>query len=146
MDYDDFIKLFWEDVEGFQSDEIDCLTNDNLNRKRNFNFSGIYILCDGDEVVYVGSAYARSIHDRLLQYTHDPNTDSGNTLVKDIMDIKEMSKHEAIEYIKTLKVYAFENKSLEYRMIEELHKHEGMIFNNAGTHKKEEGKSDEKQQ
>lgn len=146
MNYDEFIKDFSNDLKGVKFESIDNLTNDNLNRQENFGFPGIYILCDGDEVVYVGSAYARNIHDRLLQYTHDPKTDSGNTLVKDIMDIKEMSEHEAIEYIKTLKVYAFENISLEYKMIAKLQEKGGMILNNAGTHKKEEGKSDEKQQ
>ena len=134
MKYEDFINFFSNDVKDSKTDSIDALTNENLSRKRNFEFQGIYILCDGDEVVYVGSAYARTIHERLLQYTHDPENDTGNTLVKDIMDFYIKTKEEAIDFIKTLKVYAFEDRSLEYRMIQTLNENGSMIANKAGSH------------
>ncbi len=47
-----------------------------------FDFNGVYIIYDKDEVVYVGSAYARKIKKRLKQYISP--TDTGNTLGKTV--------------------------------------------------------------
>ena len=55
-------------------------TFDDLNK---FDFCGVYILSDeNDAVVYVGSAYERTVQKRLHQYLRPNN--SGNTLGKTI--------------------------------------------------------------
>lgn len=52
--------------------------------KDKFKYRGVYILVDNDEVVYIGSAYARNVRDRLLQYQQNKN--SGNsTLYSDLI-------------------------------------------------------------
>lgn len=91
-----------------------------------FDFNGVYILCDRNEkIVYVGSAYARTIKTRLQQYLRE--NDSGNTLGKTIAKGLAGSKKydaaaqekmdEAISIIKELKIYAIKHKDLEYRII-----------------------------
>ena len=91
-----------------------------------FNFCGVYILSDeNDTVVYIGSAYARTIKKRLQQYLR-PN-DSGNTLGKTIAkqlagtrkygeEAKE-KVNSAIEIIRSLKIHAIEHKDLEYHLV-----------------------------
>ncbi len=95
------------------------------NQKDSFGFSGVYILCDNDEVVYVGSAYARNIRCRLLQYLNE--NDSGNTLGKTIAKCLSNSQTydkaaesklpDAIQKIKSLKIYAIKHEDLEYFLI-----------------------------
>lgn len=91
-----------------------------------FNFSGVYVLCDkSGKVMYIGSAYARTIQIRLKQYLSA--TDSGNTLGKTIAkklanspkydDNARLKIHEAIKIIKKLKIYAVEHSDLEYKLI-----------------------------
>lgn len=110
------------------------LIKDNLSHKKNFKFHGVYILTDtekDEEVIYVGSAYVRTVHERLLQYTSDKDT--GNTLIKDLIDLEFVSSpNEAVEKIKKLKVYAFKDESLEYKMIGAA---ETLLANKAGIKK-----------
>ena len=98
-------------------DESVLLQKENLAWKKNFNYQGIYILCnDQDEVIYIGSAYVQTVHKRLLQYTS--SKDKGNSLLKDIIDMKLANDiPTAMEYIEKLKIYAFKNDSLEYKLI-----------------------------
>lgn len=91
-----------------------------------FNFKGVYVICDKDDVVYIGSAYARTIKERLEQYTSV--FDTGNTLGKAVA--KRLSKSrkydqaakarlkEAINTILTFTIYAFKHDDLEYELIE----------------------------
>ena len=98
-------------------DESVLLQRENLAWKKNFNYQGIYILCNQqEEVVYIGSAYVQTVHERLLQYTS--SKDTGNSLVKDIIDMGYAGDiPTAMEYIKNLRIYAFPNDSLEYKLI-----------------------------
>lgn len=108
----------------------------NFDSLSEFNFNGDYIICDSSEVVYVGSAYARTIEQRLKQYIS--NSDTGNTLGKTVAkslsgsqayDEQAKSKMgDAIEKIKTFTIYAIHNDDLEYKLI-------GLtnpIYNNCG--------------
>lgn len=91
-----------------------------------FNFKGVYVICDKDEVVYIGSAYARTIEKRLNQYISE--TDTGNTLGKTVAkQLSNSQKYdqaaknklkEAINKIFAFTIYAFEHKDLEYHLIE----------------------------
>lgn len=97
-----------------------------FNNLKNLNFSGVYILCCGDDVVYVGSAYARTIETRLKQYLS--TTDTGNSLMRAIykMDNKDNSfsnasdddKKAIVDKIKKFKIYAIKHEDLEYKLIE----------------------------
>ena len=53
-----------------------------FNHLKDLGFSGVYILCCDDDVVYIGSAYARTIETRLKQYLSP--TDTGNSLLRAI--------------------------------------------------------------
>lgn len=91
-----------------------------------FDFKGVYVICDKDEVVYVGSAYARTIAERLKQY--NSKSDAGNTLGKSVAkclsgsckydDSAKTKIGEAIDKIRGFSIYAFEHKDLEYQLIE----------------------------
>jgi len=105
----------------------DVVSGDFKNLK-NFNFSGVYIICDEkDRVVYVGSAYARTINVRLKQYLR--SNDSGNTLGKTIAKkLSDSRKYddkakerieEAIKVIKSYKIYAIPHNDLEYKLIQD---------------------------
>lgn len=84
--------------------------------KDKFKYRGVYILVDNDEVVYIGSAYARNVRDRLLQYQQNKN--SGNsTLYSDLVDGNKCTEDDVKEYIKSLTAYAFPDESLEYKLI-----------------------------
>lgn len=101
----------------------------NFNCLNNFNFKGVYILCDHtDEIVYIGSAYSRLISTRLKQYLSE--TDTGNTLGRNIakelasvktytVKAKEKIK-QAIEKINNFNIYAIKIDDLEYKLIEEI--------------------------
>jgi excinuclease UvrABC nuclease subunit len=94
-----------------------------------FNFKGVYILYESktQEVVYVGSAYARNINERLKQYLRV--NDSGNSLmhaickedfnVNKVKEIDNEQKRKAVDKIKTLKIKAIHHKDLEYQLISE---------------------------
>ena len=103
-------------VEVLKKESV-LLKKENLSRKDNFNYQGIYILCNKkDDVVYIGSAYVQTVHKRLLQYTS--SKDTGNSLISDIIDMGLAKDNSAaMEYIKNLRIYAFPNDSLEYMLI-----------------------------
>lgn len=99
----------------------------NFKNLSKLNFCGVYIICDKDnEVVYVGSAYARSIQARLKQYLSPKDT--GNTLGKAIAKSLAQSKKydenaklkmkDAIIKIKTYKIFAIKHNDLEYKLID----------------------------
>ena len=86
-------------------------------KQTDFNFQGVYILTKDDEVVYIGSAYARNVSERLKQYPR--RKQSGNqTLYNDLIDSGKCDKDEAESYIKSLEVHAFEDESTEYKLID----------------------------
>ena len=100
--------------------------------------SAQYIIYDGktEDVVYIGSAYARTIKERLQQYTR--KSDTGNTLlhaickkdhnVAKVKDITLIQKNEAIKKILSFKIKAIPHEDLEYRLI-----HAGNpLYNTAG--------------
>ena len=97
----------------------------NFNTLSKFDFNGVYIIYKKDEVVYVGSAYARTIEQRLKQYIS--KSDTGNTLGKTVAKELSGSKtynqeaqakmDEAIERIKTFKICALHHEDLEYKLI-----------------------------
>lgn len=97
-----------------------------FNDLNQFKFKGVYVICDKDEVVYIGSAYTRMITERLKQYISE--TDTGNTLGKSVAkslagsckydDFAKTKISEAINKIRDFSVYAFKHKDLEYQLIE----------------------------
>ena len=102
-----------------------------------FDFSGVYIICDKvDNIVYVGSAYARTIKIRLQQYLSP--SDTGNTLGKTIAKKLSHSKtynekakeriNDAIKIIKKCKICAIPHQDLEYKLIQDI----GPKYNNCG--------------
>ena len=90
-----------------------------------FNFYGVYVIYDNkEEIVYIGSAYARTIKTRLGQYKSA--TDTGNTLAKSIAckkynckskDLTEDQKKEAVKDILQFKIMAIKHEDLEYKLI-----------------------------
>jgi len=92
-----------------------------------FDIYGVYIIYDpnnNNEVVYIGSAYARKIKTRLKQYLNPKDT--GNTLAKTIArikfdckasDLNEKQLKEAVERIKSYKIKAIAYMDLEYKLI-----------------------------
>lgn len=83
--------------------------------KKCLQYSGVYILTDGDEVIYIGSSYARKLRDRLMQYQR--NNDSGNTLKKDLIDMGKITAEDAVGFIEKLTIHGFMDESLEYKLI-----------------------------
>lgn len=95
-----------------------------------FKFKGVYIIQDSNnEIVYVGSAYTRTIEERLKQYLKI--NDSGNTLrnaickeeynVEKVKEISIENKESAVEIIKKFKISAIKHEDLEYKLIEKTH-------------------------
>ncbi len=90
-----------------------------------FDFNGVYIICKKDEVVYVGSAYARTIKKRLKQYISPKDTGNtlGKTVAKELSGSKTYNQeaqakmNEAIKRIKTFKICALHHEDLEYKLI-----------------------------
>lgn len=104
-----------------------------------FNFVGVYIIYNKktNEVVYIGSAYARDIAKRLNQYLSPKDT--GNTLGKTIAKSLAGSKtydanarlkiHDAVDMIKNnFAVIAISHEDLEYKLIKDI----SPIYNNKG--------------
>ena len=103
-----------------------------------FKFEGVYIIYEGNtkNVVYIGSAYARNIDERLNQYTK--KSDTGNTLmhaickkdnnVTKVKDITSEQKESAIKKINKLKIKAIPHKDLEYQLIRDARP----MYNTAG--------------
>lgn len=94
------------------------------------NFVGVYIIYDPsneNEVVYVGSAYVRTIKERLSQYIKV--NDTGNTLmhaickkeynVDKVKDITHEQRCDAVDKIKKFKIRAIPHNDLEYQLISE---------------------------
>lgn len=94
------------------------------------DFVGVYIIYDPnnkDEVVYVGSAYVRTIKERLSQYIKW--NDFGNTLmhafckkeynVDKVKDITVEQRKDAVDKIKEFKIMAISHNDLEYQLIRE---------------------------
>lgn len=98
----------------------------NFHSLSTFNFSGVYVLCENnDDVVYVGSAYSRTIKTRLEQYlrSNDSGNTLGRTIAKQIAKTKRYDKTakqkigESISKIKNLKIYAIKCNDLEYQLV-----------------------------
>lgn len=82
-----------------------------------FKYCGVYILTDKQsQIVYIGSSYARTVRERLLQYQQENGT--GNcTLYKDLIDGGKCLETNVRDYIKSLTANAFFDESLEYKLI-----------------------------
>ena len=92
-----------------------------------FDFEGVYIIYrdDTQDVVYIGSAYTRTVEKRLKQYISV--SDTGNTLMHAICKIdykvskvKEITNEQkllAVQKIKTFKIKAIPHRDLEYQLI-----------------------------
>jgi len=122
----------------FDNKEIVESDFDNISKSKKFDMPGVYILVEKEtqEVVYIGSAYARNLRERLLQYRRKG---SGNTLKKDLIHIKKTTSDDFSNYLKTLKIYAFEERSSEYELLDTA----GLIVaNKAGTNKNKKGKKE----
>lgn len=89
----------------------------NKGNSTKFKYCGVYILTDEDnQIVYIGSSYARTVRERLLQYQQENGT--GNcTLYKDLIDGGKCLETNAGDYIKSLTANAFSDESLEYKLI-----------------------------
>ena len=90
---------------------------DNISKSNDFNMPGVYILVEKEskEVVYIGSAYARNLNERLIQYRYNG---SGNTLKKDLEDAGKVAEGKFQEYLSSLEIYAFEEPSSEYVLLD----------------------------
>lgn len=108
-----------------------CLFSELKKDKKAFCFKGIYVLVDADdEVIYIGSSYTRDIRKRLLQYQQDEN--SGNkTFISDLVNNNKTTRASAKKFILGLKIYCFEDESLEYKLINDTNG----IVNSAGKRK-----------
>lgn len=95
---------------------------------RNFNFKGVYLICENQEIVYIGSAYSRFISTRLKQYLSETNTGNtlGRNIAKDLANVKTYTVKakakikQAIEKINNFNIYAIKIDDLEYKLIEEI--------------------------
>lgn len=100
----------------FETAYIGEITNKENSHK--FKYPGIYILTDkNDGIVYIGSAYARNLRDRLMQY-HQTRNSGNNSLYLDLIDAGLASEENAYNYILSLKINAYESYSDEYKLIE----------------------------
>lgn len=115
---------------------IDC----DFKNLDNLDFCGVYIIYnpkEKDEVVYVGSAYARPIRDRLKQYIKA--NDTGNSLmhaickkdfdVSKVRDITADQKERAVKKILEFNIKAIRHNDLEYQLIHD----SSPKYNTAGT-------------
>ena len=97
--------------------EIVCTFKELKEDTNILKFTGVYILTEGDEVVYIGSAYTRYLRKRLLQYQQSKN--SGNaTLYNDLIDAGKTTEKDAYTYITNLTIHAICDESLEYLLIQ----------------------------
>ena len=117
MTFKQFQEKFKNELKDRKHEECQINTLKNPCNKNKFKFAGVYVLVDeDDEVVYIGSAYCRNIRERLLQYQQGPNT-GNSSLRKDFIDAKKADDNNVLDYIQSLKAYAYEDESLEYRLI-----------------------------
>lgn len=104
------------------------ITKGTFNDLRTFNFKGVYIICENQEIVYIGSAYSRLISTRLKQYLSETNTGNtlGQNIAKDLANVKKYTVKakakikQAIEKINNFNIYAIKIDDLEYKLIEEI--------------------------
>lgn len=83
-----------------------------------FKFPGVYFLVDENEkIVYIGSSYVRRVRIRVMQYQQKRGT-GNDDLYCDLINAKFTDEANAESYIKKLKVHAYEDRSLEYKLIE----------------------------
>jgi len=83
-----------------------------------FKFPGVYILVEENEkIVYIGSSYVLTVRIRVMQYQQKRGT-GNDDLYCDLINAKFTDEVNAESYIKKLKVYAYEDRSLEYKLIE----------------------------
>lgn len=82
-----------------------------------FKFSGIYLILDGDQIIYIGSSYVRTVKTRLKQYLG--KKDTGNTLAQNLILAKKCNDIDsAVELINKFKIQAFEIHEMEYYLIQ----------------------------
>lgn len=97
--------------------EVECTFKELKENTNLLKFTGVYILTEGNEVVYIGSTYTRYLRKRLLQYQQAKN--SGNsTLYNDLIDAKKTTPSDAYNYITNLTIHAIQDESLEYILIQ----------------------------
>lgn len=86
------------------------------------DFTGIYILCETDEVVYIGSSYsmARKLKARLKNHITAKISKDGKSHSSFLDHIIKQKGNidKAIEYIKSLSIYAIQYQDLEQKLIE----------------------------
>lgn len=83
-----------------------------------FKFPGVYFLVDENEkIVYIGSSYVRRVRIRVMQYQQKRGA-GNDDLYCNLINAKFTDEVNAESYIKKLKVYAYEDRSLEYKLIE----------------------------
>ena len=104
-------------IEADWSTEVVCSFKKLKENKELLKYVGIYILTDGDEVVYIGSAYVRCLRERLLQYQQKRGSGNRN-LYKDLIDSGKTTEKLAYKYITSLTIHAIKNESLEYVLIQ----------------------------
>lgn len=120
------------------------IVDTDFNNLSKLDFSGVYIIYDpdnNDEVVYVGSAYSRTIKERLEQYKR--KNDTGNTLLHEICkkdygkakvkDIGSDDRKKAIDMIMHFKIKAIQHNDLEYQLIKEANPKYNTVGNDATT-------------
>lgn len=124
------------DKKDYKKKVIKILNDDQIEFKEgyissinNVDFPGIYAIFDNNKLIYIGSAYAadRTIEIRLKQYLSRSKT--GNTLIKAMRrnkyknykyeEDKKISDEE-IRIIKGFEYVAFQHKSIEYDLIEDV--------------------------
>jgi hypothetical protein len=145
MKIDEIIKLIEnanykkqvEELKGniFKISELDA-------NKENLSGTGVYLIMEADNnIIYIGSAYSRSVYERIKQYTGKSRT--GNTLANNLMhnelypegsnDLEEEKKTDKqlkeifdkkVEHIRTLRFIFIPHTDLEYYLIKNT---EGLI-------------------
>ena len=97
--------------------EIVCAFKELKENNKLLKFTGIYILTEGDEVVYIGSAYTRYLRERLLQYQQKLGSGNKN-LYNDLIESGKTTESLAFDYITSLTIHAIQDESLEYVLIQ----------------------------
>ena len=116
-------------TEADWSTEVVCSFKELKENKKLLKFVGIYILTNGNEVVYIGSAYTRCLRERLLQYQQKFGSGNKN-LYKDLIDSRKTSKRCARNYIINLTIHAIQDESLEYILIQKCDSAVNLVGNN----------------
>ena len=104
-------------AEADWSTEVVCSFKELKENKNLLKFVGIYILTNGNEVVYIDSAYTRCLRERLLQYQQKFGSGNKN-LYNDLIESGKTDEENAYDYIISLTIHAIKDKSLEYVLIQ----------------------------